>query len=385
MPFRFGSPAGKNRTPIWNTERPVRSVVLFGRLFAPNGPCRGPFGACHRRPGADKHIHLKATPMFYHSKELHFKARVSKPDPRFARLMLEQFGGGNGELSACMQYFVQAFACHNPYPDKYDLLMDIATEELGHLEIVGATIQMLLAGVNGNLKDAAEHNDIFADSASKDDFIHSAFGIATQFGVVTGGGPRLTDSAGVPWQSTYINANGDLTVDLRSNIASEARAKIAYEYLMQFTDDKDVLATLNYLLTREVAHLQQFEAALETIRPNFPPGVLQSDPRYSNLYSNHSQGGDYRGPWNEGRSTGFGEEWQYVADPYAQVLESDGLTQLEPEGTERTAESVRKADRALGKTRSREVRSATPTEDIAWCDYDGRERPEMRREPVGEH
>lgn len=322
--------------------------------------------------------------MFYHSKELHFKARVSKPDPRFARLMLEQFGGGNGELSACMQYFVQAFACHNPYPDKYDLLMDIATEELGHLEIVGATIQMLLAGVNGNLKDAAEGGDVFADGFSKDDFVHSTFGIATQFGVVTGGGPRLTDSAGVPWQSTYINANGDLSVDLRSNIASEARAKIAYEYLMQFTDDKYVLATLNYLLTREVAHLQQFEAALDTIRPNFPPGVLQSDPRYSNLYSNHSQGDDYRGPWNEGRSTGFGEEWQYVADPLEQVRETDGLTKVEPEGTDRTPESVRKADRALSRERSEEVRRATPVKEIDWCTSEGRAEQDGRRMPVGQ-
>ena len=83
--------------------------------------------------------------MFYHSKELQFNARVSKPDPRFARLLLEQFGGGNGELKASMQYFVQAFCCRDPYPDKYDMLMDIATEEMGHLEIVGATIQMLLS------------------------------------------------------------------------------------------------------------------------------------------------------------------------------------------------------------------------------------------------
>ena len=147
--------------------------------------------------------------MFYHSKELQFKARVSRPDPRFARLLLEQFGGGNGELKAAMQYFVQAFACHNPYPDKYDMLMDIATEELGHLEIVGATIQMLLAGVNGNLKDAAERNDVFGESISKDDFIHSAFSINPQFGVLTGGGPRLTDSNGVPWQGSYVNANSD--------------------------------------------------------------------------------------------------------------------------------------------------------------------------------
>ena len=204
--------------------------------------------------------------MFYHSKELQFKARVSKPDPRFARLLLEQFGGGNGELKAAMQYFVQAFACHNPYPDKYDMLMDIATEELGHLEIVGATIQMLLAGVNGNLKDAAERNDVFGEGISKDDFIHSAFSVNPQFGVLTGGGPRLTDSNGVPWQGSYVNANSDLTVDLRSDIAAESRAKIVYEYLMQFTDDKDVLATLNFLMTREVAHFQQFEAALDTIQ-----------------------------------------------------------------------------------------------------------------------
>lgn len=78
--------------------------------------------------------------MFYHVKDLQFNARVSKPDPRFARLLLEQFGGPNGELKAAMQYFVQAFSVKNPYPDQYDMLMDIATEEFSHLEIVGATI-----------------------------------------------------------------------------------------------------------------------------------------------------------------------------------------------------------------------------------------------------
>ena len=307
--------------------------------------------------------------MFYHSKELNFKARVSHPDPRFASLMLEQFGGGNGELSAAMQYFVQAFACHNPYPDKYDMLMDIATEELGHLEIVGATIQMLLSGVNGNLKDVADTNPVLGENFSKEDFINSAFSVNPQFGVLTGGGPSLTDCNGYPWQGTYVNANGDLTVDLRSDIAAESRAKIVYEYLMQFTDDKDVLATLNFLMAREVAHFQQFEAALETIRPNFPPGIMQSDPRYSNLYANHSCGGEERGPWNEGRSCGLDEEWQYVADPRRQACETDGLTKLKPSGTERTEASVRTADRKLGKERSQEIRSATPSKRLQWCDY----------------
>ncbi len=321
--------------------------------------------------------------MFYHSKELQFKARVSRPDARFARLMLEQFGGGNGELKAAMQYFVQAFACHNPYPDKYDMLMDIAAEELGHLEIVGATIQMLLSGVNGELKNAVECSDVFGEMRMpKDDFIHSAFSINPQFGVLTGGGPRLTDCNGVPWQGSYVNANGDLTVDLRSNIAAESRAKIVYEYLMQFTDDKDVLATLNFLMTREVAHFQQFEAALETIQPNFPPGILQSDPRYSNIYSNHSVGGESRGPWNEGTSTGFGEEWCYIENPREQVYESDGMTDMKTRGTERSETSVRQMDKQLAKERSAEIRNATKMQDISWCDYDKRHEHMPEYEPA---
>ena len=305
--------------------------------------------------------------MFYHSKELNFKARVSHPDPRFASLMLEQFGGGNGELSASMQYFVQAFACHDPYPDKYDMLMDIAAEELGHLEIVGATIQMLLAGVNGNMKDAAEKNDVFGEKFAKDDFIHSAFSVNPQFGVISAGGPMLVNSSGAPWQATYINANGDLTVDLRSNLASESRAKIVYEYLMQFTDDPWVLDTLNYLMTREVTHYQQFEAALETIRPNFPPGILQSDPRYSNLYQNNSCGDDARGPWNEGTSSQLGEQWRYIDDPQAFVQQTDGLTRVEIEGSDRTQASVRAHDRKLGKERSGEIRAAVGDGEQCWC------------------
>src|ERR1700712_218993 len=115
--------------------------------------------------------------MFYHVKELQFNARVSKPDPRFASLLLDQFGGGNGELKAAMQYFVQAFGVRQPYPDKYDLLMDIATEEFSHLEIVGATIQMLLGGVNGELKDAADQSEIMQlldGKAAKESFIHKS-------------------------------------------------------------------------------------------------------------------------------------------------------------------------------------------------------------------
>lgn len=190
----------------------------------------------------------------------------------------------------------------------------------------------------------------------------------------------LTDSNGNPWTAAYVNADGDLTVDLRSNIAAESRAKIVYEYLLKFTDDPYVRETLIFLMTREVAHFQQFEAALATIQPNFPPGVLQSDPRYSNLYYDTSKKEEARGPWNEGRSTQLQEEWQYIQKPLEHVESTDGLTNIEPRGTKRTLESVRKADKELSKQRSDEVNSATPNSDLQWSNYPNSPRDSFESE-----
>lgn len=309
--------------------------------------------------------------MFHHVKELQFDARVSKPDPRFAALLLEQFGGGNGELKAAMQYFVQAFSARQPYPEKYDLLMDIATEEFSHLEIVGATITMLLDGVNGELKNAAEANPItkLNGKSSKESFIHEALA-NPQFLALSGGGPTLTNSQGVPWTGAYVNANGDLTVDLRSDIAAESRAKIVYEYLLQFTDDPHVKNTLRFLMTREVAHFQMFSAALETIQPNFPPGVLQGDPRFTHEYFNMSNGVDARGPWNEGQGPwGDGEHWEYIEDPIKHVVDTRGEVDHNPEGTSRTAKEVERMDKQMSKQRSEEVRSRLPKGENQWSSY----------------
>lgn len=310
--------------------------------------------------------------MFYHVKELQFNARVSKPDPRFARLMLEQFGGANGELAAAMQYFVQAFSCHDPYPEIYDMLMDIAAEELGHLEIVGATIQMLLTGINGEMKDMADNaeiNQMMGGKAAKEDFIHQTT-INPQFGVISAGSPILSDSYGNPWCASYISANADPTVDLRSNIASEARAKIVYEYLFKFTDDPYVKETLSFLMTREVTHYQQFEAALETIKPNFPPGILQADPRYSNRAYNMSKGNDARGPWNKGESTQLKEPWIYIEDVQKEVISTNGLADLKPEKTSMTMDEAAEMNQKLSKERSQKVKKATKEKDMQWSMFD---------------
>jgi len=310
--------------------------------------------------------------MFHHVKDLQFNARVSKPDPRFAALLLEQFGGENGELAAAMQYFTQAFAAKQPYPDKYDMLMDIATEEFSHLEIVGATIQMLLKGVNGELKDAADQSEIMEvmnGKAAKENVIHQAL-TNPQFGTLSAGGPRLTNSQGIPWCASYIHSNGDLTVDLRSNIASESRAKLVYEYLMQFTDDPYVKETLSFLMTREIAHFEMFEAALSTIKPNYPPGVLQADPRFTNQYFNLSEGESARGPWNEGAMPITGKPWDFIADPIAHVKETTGL-QNQEKGIEKEMKLTEKLNKELSKTKSAEITSAEPQGVAQWSSYDG--------------
>lgn len=312
--------------------------------------------------------------MFHHVKELQFNARVSRPDPRFAALLLEQFGGGNGELKAAMQYFVQAFAARRPHPDVYDLLMDVATEEFSHLEIVGATITMLTDGLNGELKNAAETNPVAQlaqgnGKQQRDEIIHQALQ-NPQFLVQTGGGPAVTNASGVPWQGSYVNANGDLTVDLRSDIAAESRAKIVYEYLLQFTDDPLVQESLRFLMTREVAHFQQFSAALHAITPNFPPGQLQGDVRFTHTAYNMSSGEDARGPWNQGQGMwADGEEWEYIEDPVEQVHRTRGQLDKQSNGAKRTNADARRVEKELSQQRSSQVKAATPQGEQQWTPY----------------
>ncbi len=311
--------------------------------------------------------------MFHHVKELQFNARVSGPDPTFARLLLEQFGGGNGELKAAMQYFIQAFGARRPYPEQYDLLMDIATEELGHLEIVGATITMLLDGINGELKDAADQSVLrdLSDGGTgrKEQYIHEAL-MNPQFLVLTGGGPQLTDSNGYPWSGSFVNANGDLTVDHRSNIAAESRAKIVYEYLIQFTDDPYVKETLGFLMTREITHMQQFTAALAQIEPNFPPGILQGDPRYLHTAFNMSNGASARGPWNSG--TGPWEDggsWNYVDNPVEHVIQTHGLIDQPVDGSGMAPEELAKLEQEVAQMRTDEINRAASEGGTQWSAY----------------
>ena len=309
--------------------------------------------------------------MFHHIKSLQFNARVSRPDPRFANLLLEQFGGENGELAAAMQYSTQAFGAKVPHPDKYDMLMDIATEEFSHLEIVGATIQMLLKGVNGELKNAADSSEIMQvmeGKAVKESIIHQALSANPQFAIITGGGVTPRNSQGIPWCASYVNSNGDLTVDLRTNLASESRAKLVYEHLMKFTDDPYIHETLSFLMTREVTHYKMFEAALASIPNNFPPGVLAADPRFLQQAYNMSDTETVRGPWNKGEMPDLGKDFEYIADPVVYVNETNGLTAL-PDDKGAELKSTEKENKEKSKLKSEEVTKAEPKGVAQWSNF----------------
>src|SRR6266550_6098059 len=180
--------------------------------------------------------------MYHHIKQLMYTVNVGTPDTRFGNMLLEQFGGANGELAAAMQYSVQGLNCDDP--ERKDMLMDIGTEELSHLEVVGTLARMHLKPMKNN-RTAAEIDPLVA--------------------IAGGGGVCLNNSMGDAWTADYLKVTGELDVDLRSNIAAEGRAKIVYERLIQFTDDVGTIKALQFLMTREITHMKVFTAALESM------------------------------------------------------------------------------------------------------------------------
>jgi Mn-containing catalase len=267
--------------------------------------------------------------MFMHNKRLQYTVRVAEPDPVLASFLLEQFGGPDGELAAAMRYFTQGLG--EADPGRKDLLLDIATEELSHLEVIGSIVAMLNKGVKARLSEGAMEEAEMYLALNQGGNSHTQ-------AILYGGGPALTNSSGVPWTAAYIDSRGDPTCDLRSNIAAESRAKIVYERLINITDDPGIKDALGFLMTREVAHQKSFEKALYAIEDNFPAGKLPGMDEFANLYVNSSQGdGDMEGPWNSG------ELWDRDEGPTPALDGGDGTASV------KLATGDKKVDAALAK------------------------------------
>ena len=203
--------------------------------------------------------------MFEHNKKLLQDVKVERPNPQYAVLLQEQLGGGNGELKAAMQYMSQSFRIKDPAIK--DLFMDIAAEELSHMEMVAQTINLL----NGH--------DV--------DYQQTQVG-EIQTHVILGLNPGLINSSGYSWTSDYVTVTGDLCADLLSNIASEQRAKVVYEYLYRQIDDKCVRQTIDFLLNREEAHNAMFREAFNRVQDtgsNRDFGVTEDSRLYFDLSS----------------------------------------------------------------------------------------------------
>jgi Mn-containing catalase len=223
--------------------------------------------------------------MFLHNRKMMYTVRVDEPNPEFAKMLLEQFGGPNGELGAAIRYFTQGWA--EADVKRRDMLLDIATEELSHLEMVGQMLVQLLKGSPGAEIDEIEGGylgDLL--DGKHENFIEASLHSGQ---ILTGGaGPKLVDSMGNPWTAAYIDTIGEPTADLRSDIAAEARAKIVYERLIKMSVDNGARDTLTFLMSREIAHQKMFEAALDAIAQNFPPGRLPGDQQMGHDYFNDS-------------------------------------------------------------------------------------------------
>jgi Mn-containing catalase len=202
-------------------------------------------------------------------------------------------------------------------PGRKDMLFDIATEEMSHLEVIGSIVAMLNKGAKGALAEAVEQEaELYRSMTGNGNDSHTT-------AILYGAGTPLTNSAGYPWTAAYIDTIGEPTADLRSNIAAEARAKIVYERLINVTDDPGIKDALGFLMTREIAHQKSFEKALHSIQPNFPQGKLPGVPEFTSVYFNMSKGDDARGPWNEGG------DWKFVADPQPAVDGGDGTATVQ--------------------------------------------------------
>src|ERR1700674_1235970 len=278
-------------------------------------------------PSTHRFTQSREVSMYHHVKKLMYTVRVGAPDPTFGKMLLEQFGGATGDLAAAMQYSIQGRNCDDL--ERKDLLMDIGTEELSHLEIVGALARLHLKPMKFN-RENAEADPLIA--------------------IAGGGGVSLYNSMGHAWTADYLKITGELDVDLRSNIAAEARAKIVYERLMNFTDDAGTKDALQFLMTREITHMKAFTAALESMgKPRFAIGKIPPTAMLVDQFFNDSTGDgddgefDARGPWNEG------DQWVIVEAPAFQHLgkERKDAVSIDGRGTSTAAHPQRLQDLRL--------------------------------------
>ncbi|CAI9389443.1 manganese catalase family protein [Niallia sp. Sow4_A1] len=250
--------------------------------------------------------------MFFHVKELQYIAKPDKPDPIYAKKLQEVLGGQFGEISVMMQYLFQGWNCRAE--KKYrDMLLDIGTEEIAHVEMLATMIAQLL--------DKAPVEE--QEQAAKDPIIASVMGgMNPQHAIVNGLGASPNDSAGYPWNARYTIASGNLLADFRANLNAESQGRLQVVRLYEMTDDKGVRDMLSFLIARDTMHQNQWLAAIaeleekegKVVPSTFNRQYEKSDVAYK--FISCSEGTESQaGRWAKGPSMDGMGQFEYVENP----------------------------------------------------------------------
>src|ERR671926_1627345 len=264
--------------------------------------------------------------MFFHTKQLAYHAKPERPDPIFAKQLQEPLGGQWGEISVMMTYLFQGWNCRGPQKYK-DMIMDIGTEEIGHVEMLATMIARLLeTSPVEDQEDMAKNSIIGAvmGGARVEDAIVA--GMNPQHYIVAGLGSRPSDSIGNPWTSAYTIASGNLLADFRFNVTAESQGRLQVARLYNMTNDTGVRDMLSFLIARDTMHQNQWIAAiaeleadgLETtpVPSNFPQEREKSEVAYTFITASEGTESS-KGAWAKGPSPDGKGSFKYVEKPGA--------------------------------------------------------------------
>ena len=189
--------------------------------------------------------------MFVYEKKLQYPVRISTPNPKLAAVIISQYGGPDGELGASLRYLSQRFSM--PYPELKGLLTDIGTEELGHLEMIGAIVYQLTRNLSEDDIKRAGFDAYFVDHTT---------------------GVYPTAASGWPWNAASIAVKGDLIADLTEDLAAEQKARVTYDNILRLSDDPDVNDVIKFLRQREIVHFQRFGEGLRLAKEKMDQKIL---------------------------------------------------------------------------------------------------------------
>ena len=181
--------------------------------------------------------------MFIYDKKLQYPIRITNPNPKLAAIIISQYGGPDGELGASLRYLSQRYSM--PFDELKGLLTDIGTEELGHLEMIGAIVHQLTRKLSDSQIREAGFAPYFVDHTT---------------------GVYPAAAAGFPWNAASMAVKGDPIADLTEDLAAEQKARVTYDNILRLSDDPDVNDVIRFLREREIVHFQRFGEACQLLR-----------------------------------------------------------------------------------------------------------------------